>query len=269
MTFLDGSPRHWKALFQIYLQDGLAYRASGIIWVMTDVATAVTMPLVWAAAAGSGPIQGYTKGLFVLYYLSMLLLGNFVTCHFMWDISWEIKDGMFSTYLVRPVPFFQLMLIRNVAWRIIRFLIFLPFFLVLLWLYWGQLDRPTVYLGWEFWVALLLGHFVSFSFVMMFSMIALFVTEATSIFELYYIPMLFLSGQLFPVSLLPEWARTIAILFPFYYTTGLPTEVLIGRVAPADALRLIPVQLLWIALSYIGHRLLWRQGLKRYTGVGM
>ena len=95
--------RKWKAVFDIYFQDGLAYRASGIIWIMTDLVTAVTMPLVWASAARSGPIQGYTTGDFVLYYLCLLLLQSFITSHIMWEVATEIKEGQFTPLLLRPV----------------------------------------------------------------------------------------------------------------------------------------------------------------------
>ncbi|HCE01185.1 MAG TPA: hypothetical protein DER07_09105, partial [Armatimonadetes bacterium] len=68
-------------MFAIYFQDGIAYRASGLIWITTDVVTAVTMPLVWASAAKGGYIQGFSAGDFVVYYLSMLMIASFVTSH--------------------------------------------------------------------------------------------------------------------------------------------------------------------------------------------
>jgi ABC-2 type transport system permease protein len=262
--------RKWRAIFSIYFQDGIAYRASGLIWILTDLVTAVTMPLVWARAGGaSGKIQGFTTSDFVLYYLCLLLLGSFVTCHIMWEIAMEIKEGQFSTMLVRPVSFYQFTFLRNLSWRIIRTSLFLPFFVILLWAYRDYLHNSHVYIGWEFWVCLLLGHLVSFTTVMMMSMLALFTQEAMAIFELYYVPMLFLSGQLFPISVLPPWAQVVGKLLPFYYTTGAPTEVLIGRVSGVAALQTIGAQLVWIGVAYGMSRVLWAKGLRHYTGVGM
>jgi ABC-2 type transport system permease protein len=262
--------RKWRAIFGIYFQDGIAYRASGLIWILTDLVTAVTMPLVWASAnAGKGAIQGFTTSNFVLYYLCLLLLGSFITCHIMWEIAMEIKEGQFSAMLVRPVSFYQFTFLRNLSWRIIRTCLFLPFFFILLWAYRDYLGGAQVFLGWQFWVAVLLGHLVSFTTVMMMSMLALFTQEAMAIFELYYVPMLFLSGQLFPISVLPPWAMFLGKLFPFYYTTGAPTEILIGRVRGNEALQTIGMQLVWIAVAYLVSRILWAKGLKHYTGVGM
>lgn len=267
---MQATLRKWKAVFSIYFQDGLAYRASGVIWILTDVTTAVTMPLVWVAASRGGQaIGGYTNSDFVLYYLCMLMLGSFVTSHIMWELAMEIKEGQFSTTLVRPISLYQFTFLRNLSWRIIRVSLFLPFFLLLLWMYRGFLGGAVVHVGWEFCVALVLGHLVSFSFVMMMAMLALFTQEVMSIFELYYIPMMFLSGQLFPIALLPAWARNLAALFPFYYTVGAPTEILIGRVSGPAVYPVLGMQVGWIIVCYLLSRVLWAKGLKHYSGVGM
>ncbi len=261
----------WRAVFSIYFQDGIAYRASGLIWIMTDLVTAVTMPLVWtkASAMAQGPIAGYSSGDFVIYYLTMLLLGSFITSHIMWDVATEIKEGNFSAMLMRPISFHQFLFFRNLAWRFIRPMLFAPFFVLLLYLYRGYLGDVQLFMGWEFWAAVILGHLVSFTFVTMMAMVALFVQEAYSIFELYYVPMLFLSGQLFPVSVLPEWAQRLALLFPFYFTTGAPTEILIGRVSGGRVYEVLLIQVAWVIVAYGLSKVLWRKGLRYYTGVGM
>lgn len=261
--------RKWRAVFAIFFQEGIAYRASGLIWVMTDLVTAVTMPLVWAAASRTGPIAGFTTSDFVLYYLAMLMLGSFVTSHMMWDVATEIKEGQFSTNLVRPISFYQYTFFRNLSWRIIRSCIFAPIFVGLIFLYQGYLSNAELFMGWQFWASVLLGHLVSFTFIMAMAMLALLVTEIYSIFELYYIPMLFLSGNIFPVAVLPDWARNLAHMFPFYYTTGAPTEILIGRTEGDRVWQVLLIQCAWIVVNYILSKMLWRVGLRYYTGVGM
>ncbi|MBI3722275.1 MAG: ABC-2 family transporter protein, partial [Fimbriimonas ginsengisoli] len=189
--------------------------------------------------------------------------------HMMWDIAMEIKEGQFTLALVRPISFFQFTFMRNLAWRFLRLVLFTPIFGVLVWMYHPFLLNVHLHLGWEFWVAVLLGHLVSISFVLMMSMLALFVQEAQSIFELYYVPMLFLSGQLFPVSVMPGWVRSIVPFFPFYFTTGAPTEILVGRVSGDAAIHVIAMQLMWIGIAVVVGKVLWRYGLRQYTAVGM
>lgn len=263
--------RKWRAIFSIWFQDGIAYRASGLIWILTDMVTAMTMPLVWAKASAyaGGTIGGFAVGDMVLYYLCMLLISCFVTSHIMWEVATEIKEGQFSTALLRPISFYQFTYLRNLSWRIIRMTLFAPIFLLMLFAYRGYLTEPHLNFTWQFWTAVFLGHLVSFNFVIMMAMIALFVQEVYSIFELYYVPMLFLSGQLFPIAMLPDWAQSLARIFPFYFTTGAPTEILIGRVAGDGVTRVLVMQVVWIAVTYVLGKLFWQKGLKYYTGVGM
>jgi ABC-2 type transport system permease protein len=263
--------RKARAIFSIWIQDGLAYRTAGIIWVLTDVSTAITMPLVWAAAARTtgGMIAGYSIGNMIVYYLAMLLMTGFVTSHIMWDVANEIRDGLLSLLLVRPVDIYWFTFLRNLAWRLIRPTLFFPFFLVLLYIYRGYLGDVHLCLAPEFWLALLLGHLLSFTVVMAMSGIALYTQEAYSIFEIYYIPQLFLSGVLFPIEVMPGWCNWIAKVLPFYYTLGAPTEIFIGRVQGAAAWNSVGMQAFWVVVAFFLGRLVWRSGLKQFTGVGM
>jgi ABC-2 type transport system permease protein len=256
-------------MFSVFLQDGLAYRAQGIIWILTDVSLAITMPLVWMSAAGGGSIQGFTAGDFVTYYLCVLLLNQFVQSHFMWDVAWEIKEGVFSAQIVRPVNWLEFMLVRNFTWRCIRLGLFLPWFFLFLLLYRNHLGGSELYLGWQMWAAIALGHAVSVMTVLAMSLIALFVQEAWSIFELYYLPMLFLSGQLFPIALYPDWAQRLADWLPFYYTVGAPTDILVGRTPLADMGGVLLAQGAWVVVMALAFKAMWRFGLRHYTGVGM
>ncbi len=261
--------RKWWALFSIYFQDGIAYRASGVIWIVTDLVVAVTMPLVWASASRSGLIQGFGASDFVLYYLAMLLLNSFITSHIAWELAMEIKEGQFSTVLVRPVPIYQWMFLRSLAWRVIRPMLFFPFLIALLFLYRGYLGDVHLFWSWPFWLSLFLGHLLSFMLSMMIASFALLLEDTMALFELYYMPMMFLSGNLFPVAVLPAWARDLAHLMPFYYTVGAPTEMLIGRIDPARMLPLLGMQLVWIVGVFLVGQALWRWGLRYYTAVGM
>jgi ABC-2 type transport system permease protein len=239
--------RKWKAVFGIYFQDGLAYRASGIIWILTDLVTAITMPLVWASASGGGSIAGFGSSDFVAYYLALFAINSFVTSHIMWELAMEIREGRFTVFLLRPISFYWFTFLRNLSF----------------------LADVTIQPTWEFWAALAGGHLVSITFVLMMSMIALFTQEAQSIFELYYVPMSFLSGYLFPIALLPEWARSLAHFFPFYYTTGAPTEILLGRMDRAGAHNVLLIQAAWIVGCYLAAQVLWKKGLRHYTAIGM
>jgi len=257
------------AIYRIYMLECLAYPAQMFIWILTDGFMTITMPLVMAAAQGGGFLKGYTVSDTTAYYLAMLCVTSFVTSHFQWEISNEIKDGQFAAQLIRPIGFLHYIFVRNIAWRGFRVILSLILCALLAVLYRGYLGAPHLCFGWQFWLTLLLGHVLSLLFVTAFAMLALFLTDASAIFEMYYFPMLFLSGQVFPIQALPSWAQSVGYIFPFYCTTGVPTEVLVGKMTPSAALPWIGLQLFWIALSYVAFRLMWKHGTQRFTGVGM
>lgn len=263
--------RKWRAIFSIYFQDGIAYRSSGVIWVLTDVTTAVTLPVIWIAAARSngGSVGGFTVSQMVTYYLAMLLLNCVITSHIMWDIALEIKEGQFSTALLRPISYYQFSFLRSLAWRLIRPALFLPFLVVIAFAFRAYLAGAVFHLTPAFFCSVVLGHLVSFTFVMAMAAIAFYTQEVYSVFELYYIPQTLLSGQMFPISLLPGWLAIVPRAMPFYYTVGAPSDLLVGRIAEGHAWNIVGIQAAWSVGLYFGGKVLWRSGLKRYAGVGM
>lgn len=262
--------RKVRAVFSIYFQDSLAYRAQAVIWILTDVLPALVMPLVWLSAyGGRAAIAGYTPSEMVLYYLCMVTLTNFIVAHLMWDVATEIKEGQFSVYLVRPFSYFQTTLIRNLAWRVFRLVVFLPMLVIGVWIYAPHLTQARFEWGITFWLSLLMGHLLSFMLAYALGLLALFFQEVYSVYNVYYIPMLFLSGQLVPISVFPEWLQAASRYLPFQYTVALPTEVLMGRVPDAVAWQGIGMQVVWTVSLYMLSKLFWRKGLLYYTGVGM
>ena len=77
---------------------------------------------------------------------------------------------------------------------------------------------------------------------------------------------LFLSGMIAPVEVFPESVRAIVLCTPFPYMIDFPANILIGL--PVDLTRGFSLIVGWI-LVFLGlNRLLWRRGLKRYSGMG-
>lgn len=270
MTTLNPAMAKWKAIIAVYMQEGFAYRANGFIWILTDCVPAMIMPLVFIAAMGStGDIRGMDAGAFVLYYLTMLVITNFVTSHFLWDLAFETKEGIITVHLLRPVSYLTISFLRNLSWRVMRTALFLPFLLLLSLFYWRFLTEVHLHFSWQLVVSVILGHLVRFTFIFAMSMLALFFQETRSIFELYYFPMLFLSGSLIPVRVLPDWAISLAHFTPFYYTVSLPTELAVGQIVPTQSHTAMLIQIGWILFNYSASKVLFHYGMRQYTAVGM
>ncbi|MER3463043.1 MAG: hypothetical protein C4342_08815, partial [Armatimonadota bacterium] len=151
--------RKTYALVSIYIQETLAYRAGAFIWTLADGQMALILPAVWIAAMGSGTdaIGGRSASEMVSYYLWATLLSQFVVCHLMWDIAFEIREGIFPVYLLRPMSVVWAQLSRNVGWRVVKVLLFTPILAAFLLIYHGYLSDLSVHAGIAFWCSLILA----------------------------------------------------------------------------------------------------------------
>lgn len=258
------------AYYRLFLADVFVYRGAAFLWIFADGVTSLMLPLVWLAASSSGaPIGNMPMSAIVTYYVGSLTLSQFVTCHMMWDIAYYIREGVFSIYLVRPFSFFWAMFADNLAWRIAKLTLFTPVLVLMLAAYWGYLHSTPLHFRPEFFLAVALGHMVSFAGAFALGIIGLRTQESYAIIRFYYLPEMFLSGRLFPLALLPGWAATLANYTPFSSTISFPLRILLGQVEGSAMAVGLATQVGWLLAMCLIGRMLWRSGLKTYTGVGM
>lgn len=262
--------RKTYALVSVYIQETLAYRAGAFIWTLADGQMALILPAVWIAAMGPGGdvIGGRSAEEMVTYYLWATLLSQFVVCHLMWDIAFEIREGIFSVYLLRPMSVVWAQLSRNVGWRVVKVLLFTPILAAFVLIYRAYLGDVDIHAGLPFWVSLLLAHFLSFFVAWTIALGSLWTTEFVSIFRLYYFPEMFLSGRLVPIETMPVWAQSVAAVAPFKYTVAFPVSVLMGEAGHEAIARGMALQCAWIALFVFLSEALFRAGVRQYTGFG-
>jgi ABC-2 type transport system permease protein len=264
--------RLWGIVYGLFFQDALVYRANAFIWLLTDTVPAVIMPLMWLASYdGRATIGGFSPSSMVVYYMVILFLSCTVESHIMWDMATDIKDGKFNSLLTRPNSYMAYCYAGNVAWRLLRTFVFVPLFAVVLFLFhrWVHWDASDYNFGWQFWLAMILGHFVSFAISYCLGLISLYVIEARSIYMFYYLPLILFNGQIAPLSFFPPGIVKVILFLPFNYTLGFPAQVFIKQVAGAHYWQLLAVQVTWLVLALVTASALWRGGLKRYTAYGI
>ena len=94
-----------------------------------------------------------------------------------------------------------------------------------------------------------------------------FWTEKSSALErLIFVPYLFLSGLLVPLSAFPSNVLKVAMLTPFPYLINFPAKILSGM--PVDIFNGFLAQILWISILVPSVNILWKLGVKRYTAMG-
>lgn len=262
--------RKLTALFQTYVSECFAYPATSVIWILADTVTALILPAVWLAAAGpSGQVAGFSGREMVTYYLVTMTLAQFVTCHLMWDISFDIREGFFSAQIVRPFSFLAHCVARNLAWRVSKLVLFLPIGGLFYLIYLGNSAPSPLQFSGAFFVALILGHTLSFLAAYTLALVALWTVEFQSILEIYYVPEQVLSGRVLPLAALPAWALVGGDFLYFRYTVAFPAEILMGRTTPEFLLRGFATQGIWLLVLLVAAHVTLKAGMRKYTGHGM
>ncbi|HEY3330001.1 MAG TPA: ABC-2 family transporter protein [Capsulimonadaceae bacterium] len=264
--------RTWFKMCGVFFSDALVYKANAVIWLMTDTVPAIVMPLIWLSSFnGRATIQGFNPSQMVIYYMVVLLLASLVESHVMWEMAGDVKQGKFNIYLTRPFSYMAYIGADNLSWRFMRTLISVPIFMLILagfhkWVHW---NASEYHYGWQFCLAVLLGHILSFCLSYTLGLLSLWLVETQSLFHFYYLPLVIFNGQIAPLSFFPASVRAVAKFLPFNYTLGFPAQIFTGTIAPSDIALGFAVQCGWISVALFSSVFLWRGGLKRYTAYGI
>ena len=264
--------RKWTRLYGVFFSDALAYKANAFIWLMTDAVPAFIMPLIWLSSFnGRSSIHGYTPSSMVIYYIAVLFLSSAVDSHVMWDMAADVKSGKFNTSLVRPYSYLLYCGASNLSWRLMRTFMFVPLFAANLWAFhrWVHFTAAEYDFGWRFWLAIALGHILSFSISYALGLVALWVIETQSLYHFYYLPLVILNGQIAPLSFFPPALRHVALFLPFNYTLGFPEQIFVRSIDSRLVELGFAVQIAWTLAAFGCALLLWRGGLRRYTAYGI
>ena len=261
--------RKLRAIFGIYLKECFAYPAAVFIWVIADAQTTLILPAVWLATSGNSQmVAGMPRGDLITYYIASMVLSQFITCHLMWDMAWDIREGDFSAHLLRPVNYFKMNLARNFSWRVNKLVLFIPLLGFAILVY-GRQGLSPMHFSWAFLAAVMLAQLLSYVAAFCVAMTALWTTEFMSTFRLYYLPEMFLSGRLIPLSALPLWALAFSKYTHFRYMNYFPVQVLMGKLGSSEVLQGLGLQVGWILVFLVLGQMLFKRGVRRYTGVGM
>ncbi len=245
------------------------YRASLAIWMISHVLEPLVYLIVWSTVANGsgGSVGGYTARTFAAYYLLFMLVTHVSYTWIMYEYEYRIREGLLSVALLKPVHPIHSDIADNVSSKVIT----LPFMLLIaagLALIFHPLAAPAPWALLASLPALLLAFLVRFLVEWSLALAAFWTTRVSAINQAYFVLMLFLSGQIAPLSLFPAPIQAVAAVLPFRWIIGFPVELLLGRLTPAETLIGLGAQAIWLVIALFIVRRLWRAGVRVYSAVG-
>lgn len=260
--------RALPALLRIGVSEVVAYRAEFFVWMLTTSLPLVMLAL-WSQVAAEAPFRGYASADFVAYYLAVLVARNITGSWVSWHLEDEVRRGVLSMRLLRPIhPFFTFGA-THLATVPLRGLVAMPVAVVLL-LSSGAsaLARDPAQLVWLV-PALALGWLVSFGILFCIGSLSFFLDRSSALVDVYFGVFAVFSGYLVPLALLPSWLGAVAAVSPFRAIIAIPVQLVTDpSLGFWGAARLVGFQALWAAAVLLLMSWLWRRGVRRFEAFG-
>ncbi|WDT74393.1 MAG: ABC-2 family transporter protein [Candidatus Manganitrophus sp.] len=260
--------RKYWTVFWVNWQNALQYRGPTFISVLGNILRIGVLLYLWNAIYQSeGRLGDYSLPDLITYYLLQLIISSAVLSYASWEIVDQIREGTFSSFLIRPVNYLHYWFTLNLSWKVFEGLMvavgvgLLSFILID---YISIPSRPSTYLF--FFLSLLLGMVLAFEFDFAIALLAFWLVQANAFkYMLQYI-VFFFAGALLPLDLFPKAIEEIANVLPFRYLAFFPSQIFLEKEAHPVA-GLIGA-LAWSVGLYLFLRFVLNRGIKRYEAVG-
>lgn len=256
---------------KLLFKSQLTYRFDILMNIIFSITKILLAYVLWSAIYNnSHEVAGFTfDGMMSYYIISTFMAQLNQSTSTGWQISAEIRRGLFSKYMVRPMSIFGYFSAHTSGVA----LFFISFNLLAAVL-WTLLFGVDIVLTAGLQDILLAGGLILLGLLFMMQLnyyigILAFKFLDTGLFMMIKDNILeFVAGTFIPLTLLSEKVLLVMKYFPFYYVTYLPTMVLMGRNAYEAPMGLVML-VVWNLFLWALNAVTWSRLKVKYDGVGI
>jgi ABC-2 type transport system permease protein len=259
---------YYRQRMKVDLATMFAYRGAVMIWFFGLVISPLVSLMVWRSVANSSSDPGgMNAGDYSAYFIALLIVNSLTFMWQMWQIEWRVRSGHYSPILLRPLHPIHEDIPGNISFKVLTLVPLVPIVLALSMLFDPNFNTSALDVISSI-PAILLAFLLRFTVEWCVGLTAFWFTRASSIYALYWSISFLLTGNVAPLSLLPEWARVIATILPFRWMIYFPIQVLLGNLSLGEILTGLAVQVSWLAIAILAVRVGWIRAANRYSAVG-
>lgn len=226
---------------------------------------------IWKAVFSTrSMVGGMTLDQMITYYGIAALITYVVFDFADWNLQMLIRTGKFLTFLLRPVSHRYFALSQKVGHRLLGLILeFIPIYCIFTFVFGIKLIPPQLH--WTI-LSVLLGFLMVFLVNYCIGMSAFWLTNTSGIRMMFQLISSIFAGVFLPLTLFPDWLQKIMLFLPFQYTLYVPTRVFIGSYelggVTLDIPQLVGLQALAVLGMWLVSEVIWRLGIRHFTGVG-
>jgi ABC-2 type transport system permease protein len=270
----------WWMILRTALEERLVYRGDFALGTLMRFLPIITQIFLWYAVFDSignaegqdaAQIGGFGFREIVAYYLLTMIARAFSSMPGLASgIATQIRDGEIKRYLIQPIDLIGFLLLTRIAHKLAYYAVAIaPFALVFF------LCRNYFVSGWPpphvlvaFIGSLVMGFLIGFFLEAAIGMIGFWFLEVSSLLFIYMLFSFFLSGHMFPLTLLPEGIESFVSFLPFKYLAYFPAAIFLGKIPSEDLPMEMAIEAAWLVFFIIVCRVAYARGVNRYSGYG-
>ena len=269
--------KYWN-ICRVSLIERLTYRADFFLATILRFLPMLTTILLWQAVyagayqtSGQRQLSGFTLNEMIAYLLLVHISRMFSSMPGLAaGIARDIREGTLKKYLLQPIDMIAYLVSYRAAHKMAYIATSALPYGLLFFLCWPMF--PEISLSWAqvlaYIVSLLLGFLIGFFFEASIGMVGFWFLEVTSLLYIVNTLNFFVSGQMFPIDLLPPPWDSILKSLPFQYMAYFPAAIFLGKIQGSRLIYGLAGQAIWVVVFIVLSRWLYRLGLKRYSAYG-
>lgn len=250
----------------------LEYRLDLFFDLISKFFPAMIQYFMWTAIFNNAPndiIMNYTYHQMILYTVISIFVSTLLSVNIHWGIAQDIKNGTLSKYLILPVSYLFYKVFQFIGSKLSdSILVGFSLFLVIILFQVKKVIAINLPLAGIFLLVAVMALILQFLIYYCISGIAFWIGDCGGIFTVVNVIASIISGAVFPLDIFGEPIVKISQLFPFYYITYFPTNVILGKATEGEMVKAIVMIGLWILVLTFFMRFIWKKGMKRYIAAG-
>lgn len=175
-----------------------------------------------------------------------------------------INDGALAVFLTKPLEFWLVVLMNDLAFRVIKIAVALPVILFLMVIYKDTFAFTITGSPLLVVIAFMLTFWLSFLIALSVGFLAFFIEEVWGFQHLKEVTLILLSGVVLPYDFFPDLLQRVLVFTPFPYLVNWPFRIGFSGSYVIEFL----CAGVWLIVFAVLVRVMWLKGMRRYSGMG-
>lgn len=254
--------KKFLVLLRLAIKSNIYYRTSLFFNMFSPLVVLGGQLLMWRGLynlSEENMYSGMVRSTMYAYILIAFVLNNSMNWSTENHLSKEIRNGDIVARVIRPVSFFSQNMADMLGSILVQGAFYVLFIAIVFAMFRDALYIPSCFHLVSFLISAFLGLILRMVINDIFGLMCFFVTSYLGIAWMKNAIISFFSGALIPVSLFPEWLRTISAYMPFEYMIHIPIAIFIGEYQMKEIMISFMLQGVWIFFFIMVHMILYRK----------